>query len=69
MAAQAGSICGASYAILQRLCHQTLPCCLPREGSLILDHNGLTGLVQKVNKHYTCLVETKAYRGNLAKQN
>lgn len=68
MAAGAAFILGASDAILQSLDHQTLPCCMPRKGSLTLDHNGLIGLVQKVNKHHTCLLGTKALKGNLAKQ-
>lgn len=40
------------------------PYCMPRKGSLTLDHNGLIGLVQKVNKHYTCLLGTEALKGN-----
>lgn len=60
MAARAAFILGASDAVLQRLHHQTLPCCLPRKGSLTLDPKGLIGLVQKVNKHYTCLAGSKA---------
>lgn len=46
--------------ILQRPHDQTVSCCLPRKGSLTLDYNGLIGLEQKVTKHYTCLVGTKA---------
>lgn len=64
MAAEAAFILGASDAILQSLDHLTLPSCMPRKGSLTLDHNGLTGLVQKVNKHYTCLLGTEALKGN-----
>lgn len=59
MATEAAFILGASDAILQSLDHQTLPCCMPRKGSLGLDLNGLIGPVQKVNKHYICLLGLK----------
>lgn len=64
MAAEAAFILGDSDAILQSPGHPTLPSCMTRKGSLTLDHNGLIGLVPKVNKHYTRLLGTKALKGN-----
>lgn len=75
MATETAFIVGASYAIKAYywssdsfIDHQTLPCCMPRKGSLTLDLNGLIGPVQKFNKHYICLFGCTALKGNLAKQ-